>query len=94
MQLMRSYMKYWKAKVYIMNQLEFYQESKEEKLERKLEELYLQYEKIRKGQYAKISSLNKTINDLSSRMEIYDRYFCRGHENSQPLQLNLPFIDS
>ena len=52
-----------------MEQLTFLQESKEEKLEREVAALREQCEKVRKGQFAKISALSKSINELQFQFE-------------------------
>jgi len=60
-----------------MLQLSFIEETKEEKLEKEVARLRDQCEKIRKGQYAKLSALTKTVMELDARLSLYDRYVCQ-----------------
>lgn len=60
-----------------MEQLTFIKRTKEEELELEVIRLREQYEKIRKGQFAKISALTKAYNELTQRMDIYDAMICK-----------------
>ena len=86
-------MKFWKVED-LMIQLELFEKTKEELIEKKLEKLHQQHEKVRKSQFARISSLNKIVEDLVMRMKIYDEFLCKGNVSSKSLQMDLPFIDS
>lgn len=77
-----------------MIQLELFPESREDQLSRKIDKIREQSEKIRKSQFAKISSLQKTVDELEARMKIYDQFICRKTDKNDTFQMILPFIDS
>lgn len=45
-------------------------------IESKLNKIEQSYEKVRKGQFAKIGSQNKRIDDIESRLAILEKYIC------------------
>ena len=60
-----------------MEQLTLWSESREEKLEREMKELRESHEKVRKGQFAKISQLAKMYSQLEHEFEILKQSICR-----------------
>lgn len=52
-----------------MQQLTFIEETREEKLQNEVRFLREQYEKIRKGQFAKISEVKKIVTELHNELE-------------------------
>jgi len=52
-----------------MAQLFLFEESQEDRLERKMRQLEEKYEILRKGQYAKITNLQKEVKTLIEQME-------------------------
>lgn len=52
-----------------MTQLLLFQENKQESIEKEVQRLREQCEKVRKGQYAKIGKMLKLYNDLSYEFE-------------------------
>lgn len=61
-----------------MQQLLLFQESPEEKSERKIHELEERYDRLRKSQHARISSLQKEIKDLKLEVEFLKSNICKG----------------
>lgn len=59
-------------------QLLLFEEPLEEKHKREMQELKESFEKVRKGQYAKITSLQKQVNDLRLEIEFLKINICRG----------------
>lgn len=58
-------------------QLLFFEEDKTEQLQREVEKLRDQCEKIRKGQYAKISQLHKMYLETQHELEMLKRGICK-----------------
>jgi hypothetical protein len=52
-----------------MAQLFLFEETQEDRLERKMRQLEEKYDVLRKGQYAKITSLQKEVKTLIEQME-------------------------
>lgn len=46
---------------------------------RKIEELTLKYDSIRKGQHARISSLQKEIKELKQELEFLKSHICKNN---------------
>lgn len=61
-----------------MQQLLLFQESPEDKRERKIEDLEERYDRLRKSQHARISSLQKEIKDLKLEVEFLKANICKG----------------
>jgi endonuclease III-like uncharacterized protein len=61
-----------------MEQLSFIPETTEERLAKEVTQLREQYEKIRKGQFAKIAALTKSYNELHNQLEILTKAICNG----------------
>lgn len=61
-----------------MTQLVLFEEPVEEKLERKIIFLEGKYDSLRKGQFAKISGLNKELGELKSRLDFLEMNICKG----------------
>ncbi len=59
-----------------MKQLDLFEEPKHLRLEREIEHLKGQYEKIRKGQFAKISEIKKMYTELYWDFENLKRAMC------------------
>jgi hypothetical protein len=66
-----------------MIQLTFIEESREERLEREVNALKEQIEKIRKGQYAKIGKLSKMYQEIKQEHEDFKASICQGKYNLQ-----------
>jgi hypothetical protein len=47
-------------------------------LKKSIEEVRKSGDKVRKGTYARLNELNKECVELKSRMDILERYICRG----------------
>jgi flagellar hook-associated protein FlgK len=61
-----------------MQQLSFLEETKEDKLEKEIEMLKDQCERVRKAQFGKIAALTKLINELSYQLETMNSSICKG----------------
>jgi polyhydroxyalkanoate synthesis regulator phasin len=61
-----------------MQQLLLFEEPYEEKSQRKLLELEEKYDRLRKSQHARISTLNKEIKDLRLEVEFLKANICKG----------------
>lgn len=65
-----------------IEQLLLFEEPIEEKLQRRMIEMEQKYERLRKGQYAKITKLQADVRDLIAQMEFLNSqiarkgYFC------------------
>lgn len=60
-----------------MAQLLLFEESQEERLERKMRQLEEKYESLRKGQYAKITKLQGEVKALIEQMEFLQSNIAR-----------------
>lgn len=60
-----------------MQQLLFFEETKEEKMMREIKELRDQCERVRKGQYAKIGQLAKMYQETKHELETLKSAMCR-----------------
>lgn len=58
-------------------QLLLFEETTEEKLLRKMNELKDSQDKVRKGQFAKIGSNTKEISNIKERLDILERGICQ-----------------
>lgn len=61
----------------MMEQLFFLEETTEEKLIKEVEKLKLQCERVRKGQFAKISELRKLYDETKHELEILKEAMCK-----------------
>lgn len=61
-----------------MQQLQLFPETIEDKCERKLKIMEDKYERLRKSQHARISGLQKKIDDLESQIELITSNICKG----------------
>lgn len=59
-------------------QLPLFPETFEQRHEREIESLKTKCENLRKGQHARISSLQKEIKDLKSELEFLKAHICKG----------------
>ena len=59
-------------------QLELFPEPVERRQQREISELYDKIERLRKGQHARISGLQKEIKDLRSELEFLKANICKG----------------
>lgn len=64
-------------------QLEFFIETREEKLQREVEEIKESINKIRKGQFAKIGDLKKKYDELYADFEMMKSAICKGRDVTQ-----------
>ena len=65
-----------------MNQLDWISETseqKEERLLREVERLSQQCEKVRKGQYAKLTAMTKVCNELKFELEFLKAHICKNN---------------
>lgn len=60
-----------------MEQLLLFEESKQEKMERELIRLRDQCERIRKGQYAKLTNLDRMYKHLNDEVEFLKANICK-----------------
>ncbi len=60
-----------------IEQLLLFEEPTEEKLQRKFLEMEQKFEKVRKGQYAKITKLQGEVKDLIHQMEFLNSQIAR-----------------
>lgn len=60
-----------------MEQLLLIQDTEEQILKRKVKTLEEKYERLRKGQFAKISALNKMYLELKNEHEIWKSMICK-----------------
>lgn len=60
-----------------IEQLLLFEEPTEEKLTRKFMEMEQKYERLRKGQYAKITKLQGEVKDLITQMEFLNSQIAR-----------------
>lgn len=60
-----------------MKQLLLFKEEPEEKRERKILEIEEKYERLRKSQHARISTLHKEIKDLKFEVEFLKANICK-----------------
>ena len=61
-----------------MEQLMLFEETKEEMMLREIKEMKDSANKVRKSQFAKISTMTKIINDLKAEHETFLSAMCRG----------------
>lgn len=61
-----------------MIQLELFQESTEIRQQREIAQLYVKVDQLRKGQHARISGLQKEIQELRSELEFLKSNICKG----------------
>ncbi len=69
-----------------MEQLFLFQESKDEKLQREMQNLKDQCERIRKSQYAKIGRLNKLYDEIKYELDTFKSVICNDKHTSMPIQ--------
>lgn len=60
-----------------MQQLLLFQDAPEDIRERKIQNLEEKYDKLRKSQHARISSLQKKIDDLEHKLSILESNICK-----------------
>jgi len=60
-----------------MEQLVFLPESKDEVIDREMKKLREAHDKTRKSQFAKISSLQKSYDDLKHKLDVLEMALCR-----------------
>ncbi len=60
-----------------MQQLLLFEEPYEEKQERRLDDLEVRIDKVRKGQHARISMLNKEVKELKSKLDFLESHICK-----------------
>jgi len=60
-----------------MQQMLLFEESFEEKQDRRMEMLEEKYHTLRKSQHARISMLNKEIKELKAKMDFLESHICK-----------------
>jgi hypothetical protein len=65
-----------------MEQLLLFAEPQEEILKRQVRDLREQCERVRKGQYAKITALTRQVDDLNHEVEFLKKAFCQSNQGS------------
>ena len=73
----------------IIEQLPLFPETMEERLERQIEEMKAQSDKVRKSQFAKISYLLKTLEETRHDLDTLKQALCRSKDNEYA---NLPLF--
>ena len=63
-----------------MIQLTFFEETREEKLEKKIAALQISCDKMRRSQFAKISEIKAVVTGLSHELEILKIAICKPKE--------------
>lgn len=61
-----------------MNQLLLWHDSENDIQKREVKKLIDKYENLRKSQYAKISSLEKKLKEVTEKLNFLESYICKG----------------